>query len=260
MKQEKVVKIIKAVLIVILAAVFLVSSYILGKGIYEYIKADSAYHHMQDEYVHISTEPQTPQQTEDALPEATEAAELPITVDFDALLARNPDVVGWLYCPGTVINYPVVLGKDNDQYLYTDLDGNYLVSGTLFADCRNGALGEDGNYIIYGHNMKNGSMFHSLVKYANQSYYDKHPTIFYLTPDANYKLELFAGLTVDHNDTIYKRNYGDGLYELLKNYQARSTFLSDVELAESDTVVTLSTCTFEYDNARYIVIGRLTPA
>ncbi len=257
MKQEKVVKIIQTLLIVILSAVFLVSTCILSKSIYEYIKADSAYHHMQDEYIRPNTEPQ---QTESDIPQQTEAAELPITVDFDALLARNPDVVGWLYCPGTVINYPVVLGKDNDQYLYTDLDGNYLVSGTLFADYRNGALGVDGNYIIYGHNMKNGSMFHSLVKYANQSYYDKHPTIFYLTPDANYKLELFAGLTIDHNDTIYKRNYGDGLYELLKDYQRRSTFLSDVELAESDTVVTLSTCTFEYDNARYIVIGRLTPA
>ena len=257
MNQEKVIKIIKSALIVILSAVFLVSSYILVKDISAYRKADSAYQHMQDEYVHPNTEPQ---HTESDIPRQTEAAELPITVDFDALLARNPDVVGWLYCPGTVINYPVVLGKDNDQYLHTDLDGNYLVSGTLFADCRNGELGVDGNYIIYGHNMKNGSMFHSLVKYANQSYYDEHPTIFYLTPQANYRLELFAGLTIDHNDTIYKRGYGDDLFGLLQRYQKRSTFVSNVKLAETDTVVTLSTCTFEYDNARYIVIGRLTPA
>lgn len=256
MTREKVIKIIKTVLIVIFSVTFVISTYGLIKGLSDYHKANSTYQDMQDSYV----QPNEDQEEAKDPYQQTESAELPISVDFDALLARNPDVVGWLYCPGTAINYPVVKGKDNEQYLYTDLDGNYLVSGTLFADYRNDPLGVDDNYIIYGHNMKNGSMFHSLVKYAKQSYYDEHPTIFYLTPDANYKIELFAGLTIKHNDAIYKGRYEGGLYGFLQSYIARSTFVSDVDLTETDTVVTLSTCTFEFDNARYIVIGRLTPA
>ena len=118
-----------------------------------------------------------PDETDSDDTEPPKATELPISIDFDSLLSRNKDVIGWLYCPDTVINYPVVQGENNDQYLRKDLDGKYLVSGTLFADYRNGALGEDANYIIYGHNMKNGTMFSLLAKYKQQSYYDKHPVI-----------------------------------------------------------------------------------
>ena len=255
MKKRKFIKIINTVLI----AVFVFAAFNIGKIYYDYNKANNTYEVIQDEYIatkEVESNSEATQGNDEQPPKSTEP---PIAIDFDALLNRNKDVIGWLYCPDTVINYPVVQGKNNDQYLRKDLDGKYLVSGTLFADYRNGALNEDANYIIYGHNMKNGTMFSSLAKYKQQSYYNQHPIMYYLTPDGNYKLELFAGLVVKRDDKIYLPNQSEEEFtELIEKYRAKSTFKTNVELEYSDTIVTLSTCSYEFDNARYIVIGRLT--
>lgn len=255
MKNRKFIKIINTVLI----AVFVFAAFNIGKIYYDYNKANNTYEVIQDEYIatkEVESNSEATQGNEDQPPKEIEP---PIAIDFDALLDRNKDVIGWLYCPDTVINYPVVQGKNNDRYLRKDLDGKYLVSGTLFADYRNGELNEDANYIIYGHNMKNGTMFSSLAKYKQQSYYNQHPIMYYLTPDGNYKLELFAGLVVKRDDKIYLPNQSEEEFtELIEKYRAKSTFKTNVELEHSDTIVTLSTCSYEFDNARYIVIGRLT--
>ena len=254
MKKIRFIKIINIVLI----AVFLIAAFNIGKIYYDYNKADNTYEGIQDEYVAAREVDSTNESTQGET-QSPEKTEPPILVDFDALRDRNKDVIGWLYCPDTVIHYPVVQGENNDQYLRKDLDGKYLVSGTLFADYRNGALGEGANYIIYGHNMKNGTMFAPIAKYKQQSYYDQHPVMYYLTPDGNYKLELFAGLVVKRDDKIYLPNQSKEEFdELIKEYRARSTFKFDVELGDNDIIVTLSTCSYEFDNARYIVIGRLT--
>ena len=148
--------------------------------------------------------------------------------------------------------------EDNDQYLRRALNGKYLVSGTVFVDYRNGAIGEDANYIVYGHNMKDGSMFSSLAKYKEQSYYDEHPVMYYLTPDGDYKIELYAGLVVKRDALIYVPNPEETEFaEFLTNAKANSTFKSDIELTENDTLITLSTCSYEYNNARYIVVGKM---
>lgn len=115
----------------------------IGKIYYDYNKADNTYEEIQDKYVatkEVESNSEATQGNEDQPPKEIEP---PIAIDFDTLLDRNKDVIGWLYCPDTVINYPVVQGENNDQYLRKDLDGKYLVSGTLFADYRNGALNED---------------------------------------------------------------------------------------------------------------------
>jgi len=252
--KRKTIKIINIVLI----TVFVIAAFNIGKIYYDYGKADNTYNEIQDEYVAVNETQSIPETTQGSDEQPQKATEPPITIDFDALLNRNKDVIGWLYCPDTVINYPVAQGENNDQYLRKDLDGKYLVSGTLFADYRNGTLGKDANYIIYGHNMKNGTMFSLLAKYKQQSYYDQNPVIYYLTPDGNYKLELFAGLVIKRDDKIYLPNQSkEEFAELIKEYRAKSTFKSDVELEYNDTIVTLSTCSYEFDNARYIVMGRL---
>lgn len=255
MKNRKIIKIINIVLI----AVFVIAAFNIGKIYYDYNKAENTYNEIRDKYIASNDEQSTPEPTTSNENQPTKVAEPPIAIDFDSLLNRNKDVIGWLYCSNTVINYPVVQGKNNDQYLRRDLDGNYLVSGTLFADYRNGTLDEDANYIIYGHNMKNGTMFSILAEYKQQSYFDQHPVMYYLTPDGNYKLELFAGLVVKRDDKIYNPKLDEEAFtELLNDYRAKSTFKADVELEYNDTIVTLSTCSYEFDNARYIVIGRLT--
>ncbi len=249
---------------VVLAAVFVYSAVQISITLYRYRQADNLYHDLQNRYV--SQNPQNPEpateQTAENEPlteqEKTESA--PIQVDFAALLQENSDVIGWLYCEGTPIHYPVVQSHDNEEYLHRDLNGNYLGSGTLFADYRCPALGTSQNHIIYGHNMKNGTMFRTLVKYKEQSYYDEHPVLYYLTPDGDYKIELFAGAVIQSNSDVYNPNFG-GAEEwktILRELREQSSFASDVSVTEEDHIVTLSTCSYEFNNARYAVFGKLT--
>lgn len=230
------------------------------KIVADYEKADGLYEDLQNQYVETNTEQPKDTQTDETITGENEPNEVaPISIDFASLLEENSDIVGWIYCPDTPINYPVVQGKDNNQYLRRDLGGNYLVSGTIFVDYRNGAIGEDSNLLIYGHNMKDKSMFGTLVRYKEQAYYDEHPALYYLTPEADYKIELYAGIVVKRNAVIYQPNPDEAeLAEFLNNAKDKSTFVSNVELAEDNVLITLSTCSYEYNNARYIVIGKLS--
>ena len=93
---------------------------------------------------------------------------------------------------------------DNDYYIRRLPDGTYNTAGSLFADYRSGEIGETNNYIIYGHNMKNGTMFSSLTKYKSQSYYDEHQVMYLYTPEVDYKIELIAGFVIKPTGEIYK--------------------------------------------------------
>lgn len=266
----------KSILIIIgvfLAIVLFASLYNIVRIYNDYNQADDAYEDIQNEYVSDNekltvneantgasnqTDANTNEETEGAA--QGEPAEPPISVDFDSLCNRNKDVNGWLYCPDTVLNYPVVQGKDNIKYLQKDLDGKYLASGTLFVDFENGALGEDTNYLIYGHNMKNGTMFGMLTKYKEQSYYDQHPVMYYLTPAGNYKIELVIGVVVQSDDRLYElRQDKTVLLTLINRYREKSTFQSSAPINEEDLIITLSTCSYEFDNARYVLVGKLIP-
>ena len=246
------------VLLIFSVLIFILSLFYTGKIFYDYNKADTTYNKIQNEHIQYNEPTITSQDAENITTD--ESFEIPFKIDFDSLLNRNEDIVGWLYCPDTVINYPVVKGCDNEKYLHKDIDNNYLISGTLFADYRNGPLEENSKNIIYGHNMKNGTMFAALPKYKEQSYYDSHPIMYYITPQANYKLELFAGLVVKHNDEIYVPSFVEPTQkELLIQYKENSSFKSDVKIGDNDTIMVLSTCSYEFDNARYILIGKLSP-
>lgn len=182
----------------------------------------------------------------------------PIEVDFEALWETNEDVVGWIYCEDTPINLPVVQAEDNDYYLRRLIDGTWNSSGTLFVDYRNADDFSDSNTIIYGHNMKNKGMFGTLPNYKEQSYYDEHPLMCLLTPDGNYKVELIAGYVTSSTSEIY--SFGQTEEEVLAFVEQsieKSTFASDFQVLQGDRFVTLSTCSYEYDNARYVLIGRL---
>ena len=101
-------------------------------------------------------------------------------------------------------------------------------------------------------------MFSSLAKYKEQSYYDEHPVLYFLTPDGDYKIELYAGIVVGRDALIYVPNPDEKEFaEFLSNAKEKSTFSSEVEITENDTLITLSTCSYEYNHARNIVIGKL---
>ena len=139
--------------------------------------------------------------------------------------------------------------------MYRLIDGEYNNCGTIFMDCRNNNDLTDRNTIIYGHNMRNGTMFAPLINYRKQDFYDKHKNIYYCTLEKEYKVELVAGLTVDDDSDIYDLVYLNE--NKINNLKSKSDFKSEVEVTNEDKLITLSTCAYEYQNARYVVIGVL---
>ena len=246
---------IKILLIVLLAVVFLVSAYNLGKILWDNYQAEKAYKQLQTQYVTIL--PTQPQE-EDSTPKPEEQT-FQMAVDFDALRKVNKDVTGWLYCEDTYIHYPVVQGKDNVKYVRTGFNGSWLISGTLFVDFRNGALGEDTNYIIYGHNMKTDRMFGSLLKYKEQDYYESHKILYYITPQGTYLIEPVAGRIVHEEEILYDPNPDSAEYgAFLQETKANSTFDSGISLEEVDKWMILSTCSQENETTRYVLLCRYT--
>ncbi len=182
-------------------------------------------------------------------------------VDFGALQAVNPDVVAWIYLEGTNINYPIVRGADNAEYLDKLVDGTYNSAGSIFMDYRNGPDFSDCHTVLYGHHMKNQTMFSQITGYKTQSFYEEHPTCLLLTPQGNYKLAFFAGYTANLNGDAWKLSFESAqeYAAWLEAAVARSDFRSSVTPTAQDLTVTLSTCTYEYDNARYVLLGVLCP-
>lgn len=181
-------------------------------------------------------------------------------VDFEPLRAVNPEIVAWLTIEGTNIDYPVAQHSDNDYYLHHLFTGEWNSSGCLFMDCNNQAGLSDRHTIIYGHHMDNGAMFQNLMYYKDQAFYDKHPIAQLITPNGSCTIEFFAGYVADVGSDAWEldftsdEGFGDWLGEALE----RSVFESRVIPSAADRVVTLSTCSYEFYNARFVLLGRLT--
>lgn len=196
-------------------------------------------------------------------PETGETLECaPIVVDFDSLKAVNSEVTGWLYCEGTEINYPVMQGTDNDLYLHHLYDKSYSYGGSIFVEADNRPDFGDVNTIIYGHNMKNGSMFGTLPRWADQAYYEAHPVLWFLTPGQDYKIVLFSGYNTSADSDTYTifSEGGDLFRDYLLKCQGQSLFQTDVELSGEERCVLLSTCAYMFDNARFVLHGVLEKA
>ena len=182
----------------------------------------------------------------------------PISVDFDALAAENGDTVAWLYGANTPINYPVVQSEDNDYYLRRGFNGKYNYYGTLFVDYRTNGDFSGKNTLVYGHNMKNAEMFGSLINYKEQAYFEEHSDLWLLTPTGKYEIQLVAGIEVPGTSELFDALANpDEAGKVIRDAILNSTFQSEYEYSENDRFVTLSTCSYDYADARYIVIGRL---
>lgn len=203
---------------------------------------------------------QDPEQAADEEPDATEeAAEtIPIRVNFDYLRGINKDVAGWIYSEDTPISYPFLQSPDNDYYLYRLVDGKQNPSGSLFLDFRNQFDMSDWNSVIYGHNMHDGTMFASLIEYKKQEYYEAHPVMYLLTPEKQYKVELVAGILARADASFYDFPVPEDRREaVVAGWLEDSTFETKVQIQPDDRFVTLSTCSYEFSDARYVVIGVL---
>ena len=191
-----------------------------------------------------------------------ESITLPV-VDFGAMTEINGDIIGWLTIPDTVVNYPVAQTDDNSYYLTHLYDGTYNKTGCLFADYENQADLSDRNTIIYGHNMRDGSMFATLNEYESQEFFDAHKELYLVTPEGGYVVELFAAFTAKPSESGADTSpwclswKDDGAYTTWLNaMQDRSVVESDVTVTSGDKVLTLSTCR-PGGTERFIVMGKL---
>lgn len=179
-------------------------------------------------------------------------------VDFQELCTINKNVIGWLYCPDTPINYPVVHHSDNTFYLNHLLDDSEGAYGTLFMDSE--VSENDKNLVIYGHHMKDGSMFGSLLNYHSQSYYDAHPALYYITTEQSYEVRLFSAFETTAVSAAYNHDFSTGDYGAwLAEMAYQSDFQADVVPEVENQVMTLSTCAYSKADARYVVMGVLKP-
>ena len=179
-------------------------------------------------------------------------------VNFDTLKKISDDAAAWLYCPDTVIDYPVMKAGDYAYYLYRLPDGTQNANGSLFIDFNCAPDFSDQLTVIYGHHMRSKMMFGSLVEYKSQRYYDEHPFMYLYTEENNYRIDLLYGCVIGAGQWrerafMYKENV-----DALIAYAAHNTtFESNAVYAEGERIVAMSTCSYEFENARYVVIGIL---
>ena len=185
----------------------------------------------------------------------------PITADFSKLTSVNSNIIGWIYCEGTKINYPVVYGVDNVYYLTHDYRGNPDGCGTIFSDAANLKGFSDSNVILYGHNMNDLSMFATLRYWMKQDYLNEHPLMWLLTPEQDYMVELFAAYETQADSDTYTvfRGPDPQFEDYLSSAVSRSQVSAPVELDPKAHYVMLSTCAYSNELARTVLHGKLVP-
>lgn len=207
---------------------------------------------------HEESAAETGEQEEKEQEASAGESEIPAAVDFDRLHAVSKDAAAWLLSPGTTVNYAVARAEDNEYYLRRLLDGTYANGGTLFIDYRCAADFTDWNTVIYGHYMDDGTMFAELANYQDPAYYKEHPVLYLYLPGKRYELELVAGYTTDISDELYSLPASrEARDKVLEEAVGKSSFSARVTVGEEDRLVTLSTCSYVYEDARYVVLARI---
>ena len=173
----------------------------------------------------------------------------------------NPDTVAYLDMPGVSISYPVVQGEDNDHYLHYAFDGSKNYLGSIFLDVANRSDFSDQNTVIYGHNMGKPGMFYELTQYRSQEFLDEHKT-FTITLDEQVLTYQIFSIYVTEPDYDYRTvNYPteEGYQDFLDRIIARSMLASDASVTTADHIITLSTCVYDFNDARMAVHAVLLP-
>lgn len=233
--------ILRKILLIICVCVFLYSSYQLVLIYLNYQAIENGTTELIEEYI---TEP-----------EVEEVDPLERVIDFDALLERNEDVIGWIYIPDTKIDEPILKGENNDSYLRRDIDKKKLIAGQIFIDEINSKDFSDDNTIIYGHNMKNGSRFHDIKKFIKQDYFDEHKIIYIYLPDGTINVyEAFSSKVINAVSDFYQKGID---YQTYINNALKDADCTSEVSEEENPLILLSTCYATGSDERNVVFARL---
>lgn len=268
--RKQILKILSSVFTVIFSALFLFSGYQIISYLLEGKEENDLNREMIQEAV-ISLQ-EKPIYIEDVFPReeiVTQDEKIEknilyypdISVDIKKLKLEYPGIVGWLYLPDTPINYPVMQSEDNDYYIHRLPNGKENSAGSVFMDYRSRSDLSGEICILYGHNMKNNSMFGTILDYRDASYYANHPYLFYFADGVKYRLEVFAGVHTTSDSYIYsfpKNAEERGAF--LSKIRSSSVFNSDVSVTENDRIFVLSTCSGSTSSSRrFVVCAKLVP-
>lgn len=243
--RRKKANIVSTIVLIIAAAVFCVSAFQLYKIFSGYQKGKKEY----DKIKELAVENSKGDDGDDQF-----------RVNFDELMKINPDTVGWIrFNPEpSQINYPVVQGNDNSTYLDKTFSANDNTVGAIFVNTYNNADFSDRNTIIYGHRMNDNSMFHDLAKYEDKSFWEANPYFYIYTPDGReltYHIYA-AGVVKDTSDTYLTEFAADEDYQkFLDGTREAAAYDTGVEVNTANVVVTLSTCTKDSNDDRFVVLG-----
>lgn len=248
---------IMRILTLLCLAVFLFSAWKLVGIFQEYREAEQLYNDAANEFTTLNSD----QDKEHAVPVPTMREQAPVEVDFSNLLKINDDIIGWIYMEDTVVNYPLLQGENNLYYLDKTLYKKYLASGSIYLDCDNEPDFSDAHSIIFGHNMKNHTMFGDLSDLRDEDYLKEHPYVDLILTDGTWmRYEICS---------MYRAHVEDGTFRAplnkAKNFKpfmeliTEKNMYADSELdlpvvQEEDKVLTLSTCTEDSaDLERFVV-------
>ena len=210
-------QILRIIGIAVCIAVFLFALYNIITIFLNYREIDRTY----DEAVRDYTQIPSQEERLNSIPD----------VDFEKLISQNDDIIGWIFIEGTDISYPLLCGRDNQQYLFQSYEKKYLTAGSIYIDYRCSRDFSDSRTVVYGHNMHNGSMFGKLDKFTRESYMKEHPYVFILLPDGEtLKYEVKKAYKADIEGEVYKLPSAEA-----KNPDDRKLYLSTCTEDSSDT-------------------------
>ena len=242
--------------------IFLFSVFSLAKYLYTYYETSKSLKEVQDIYqATLAANEEEPAEQIEETEKTNDVSALTIRPQFLDLLAINPQIIGWISVDGTKLNNPILQADNNDYYLNHNFKNKESRAGSVFMDYRNQILDMNKNTILYGHAMKNETMFGSLKNYLKQDYADEHPILYLDTLYEGYDIEIFAAYetTIDfyYIETDFANN--EAYQNFLEEIQQRSSIQMDVDLSPDDKILTLSTCKDAVlsDDHRFVVQGKL---
>ncbi len=191
-----------------------------------------------------------------------------ILAKYQYIYEENNDFIGWLRISGTNIDYPVMYTPyEPEKYLHADFDGAYSDSGTLFVDANASPRKETSdNILIYGHNMKSGTMFHDLLSYESEDFYKEHKYITFDTLDERGSYEVIAAMRTSvypdgdkehyHYYEFFQAKNKEEFDEYVSYARANTPYEIETTAEYGDKLITLSTCAYHTENGRYVVVAK----
>lgn len=245
----------------ILAALcFVLATVCAIAGICRYVQEQQAGKEYEDIKKEVVRQPEEEEEEPEEKPQTPEKEPVDVPIDFETLQKQNPDVYAWIQIPETAVDYPILQSaEDNEYYLNHTIDRQEKREGAIFTQNYNTKTFEDPNTVIYGHDMKNGTMFQSLHKYMDRSFFDQNREVTIYMPEKILHYKIFAAYLYDNRHLLMSFDFSDP--EVYQRYLDSIFSMRDMaafvdtsmEVTSEDQIITLSTCYAGISSQRYLV-------